>query len=70
MMLESIGTPILYFGFTLLVIVLLTVDFVVLKAQGSHRVSVKEAAAWSVVWIAISLAFCGWFWWYLYGNSE
>ena len=67
MMIESIGTPVLYLGFTLLVIVLLAVDFAVLKAQGSHRVSVKEAAAWSVVWIAISLAFCAWFWWYLDG---
>ena len=28
----------------------------------------KEAAAWSVVWIAISLAFCAWFWWYLDGR--
>jgi len=64
-MIESIGTPVLYLGFTLLVIVLLAVDFVVLKTQGSHRVSVKEAAAWSVVWIAISLTFCAWFWWYL-----
>ncbi len=68
MMIESIGTPILYLGFTLLVSVLLAVDFVVLKAQGTHRVSVKEAAAWSVGWIAISLAFCGWFWWYLDGS--
>ena len=68
MTIESIGTPVLYLGFTLLVIVLLAVDFFVLKAQGSHRVSVKEAAAWSVVWIAISLAFCGWFWWYLDGR--
>ena len=68
MTIESIGTPVLYLGFTLLVIVLLAVDFFVLKAQGSHRVSVKEAAACSVVWIAISLAFCGWFWWYLDGR--
>jgi tellurite resistance protein TerC len=68
MTLESTGTPILYLGFTLLVIVLLAVDFVVLKAQAAHRVSVKEAAAWSVVWIAIALAFCGWFWWYLDGR--
>jgi tellurite resistance protein TerC len=67
MMIESIGTPVLYLGFTLLVIILLAVDFAVLKTQGSHRVSVKEAAAWSVVWIAISLAFCAWFWWYLDG---
>ena len=68
MTIESTGTPILYLGFTLLVIVLLAVDFLVLKAQGAHRVSVKEAAVWSVVWIAIALAFCGWFWWYLDGR--
>jgi tellurite resistance protein TerC len=68
MTIESTGTPVLYLGFTLLVIALLAVDFFALKAQGAHRVSVKEAAAWSVVWIAISLAFCGWFWWYLDGR--
>jgi len=62
---ESTGTPGLYLGFTLLVIVLLAVDFFVLKAQRAHRVSVREAAGWSVVWIAIALAFCGWLWWYL-----
>jgi len=68
MTIESIGTPILYLGFTLVVIVLLVTDFLVLRAQGAHRVSVKEAAAWSCVWIAVSLAFCGWFWWYLDGR--
>jgi tellurite resistance protein TerC len=68
MIVGSTGTPILYVGFTLLVIVLLAVDFFVLKAQGAHRVSMKEAAAWSMVWIAIALAFCGWFWWYLDGR--
>lgn len=68
MTIESTGTPMLYLGFTLLVVVLLAVDFVVLRAQGAHRVSLKEAAAWSVVWIAIALAFCGWFWWYLDGR--
>jgi tellurite resistance protein TerC len=68
MTIESIGTPMLYLGFTLIVIVLLVTDFLILKAQGAHRVSVKEAAAWSCVWIAVSLAFCGWFWWYLDGR--
>jgi tellurite resistance protein TerC len=68
MTLESTGTPILYLGFTLLVIVLLAIDFLVLRAQGAHRVSVREAATWSVVWIFIALAFCGWFWWYLDGR--
>lgn len=67
-MIESIGTPTLYLGFSLLVSVLLAIDFFMLKTHGSHKVSVKEAAAWSVGWIAISLVFCGWFWWYLDGN--
>ncbi|MBC7983425.1 MAG: hypothetical protein H7Y02_06175, partial [Candidatus Obscuribacterales bacterium] len=40
------GTPALYLGFSVLVVVLLLIDFWVLKAQGSHRVSVKEAASW------------------------
>jgi tellurite resistance protein TerC len=68
MIVESTGTPILYLGFTLLVIALLAIDFWVLKIEGAHRVSVKEATAWSVVWFAISLAFCGWFWSYLDGR--
>jgi len=68
MIIESTGTPTLYLGFTLLVIILLAVDFLVLKTQGAHRVSVSEAAGWSVVWITIALAFCAWFWWYLDGR--
>ena len=68
MIIESTGTPALYLGFTLLVVILLAVDFLVLKTQGAHRVSVREAAGWSVVWITIALAFCGWFWWYLDGR--
>lgn len=68
MIIESTGTPALYLGFTLLVILLLAADFFTLKAQGAHRVSTREAAGWSVVWIAIALAFCLWFWWYLDGR--
>lgn len=68
MTLESTGTPTLYLVFTLVVIVLLVTDILMLRSQGSHRVSVKEATAWSVVWIIVSMAFCGWFWWYLDGR--
>lgn len=67
-MIESVGTPMLYLGFTLLVVVLLAIDFVVLKTQGNHRVSIKEAGLWSMVWILIALVFCAWFWWYLEGH--
>ena len=64
----SVGTPALYLGLSALVVVLLAVDFLVLKVQGAHRVTVKEAAAWSAAWIAVALAFAAWFWWYLDGR--
>jgi tellurite resistance protein TerC len=64
-MLESIGTPGMYLAFTLLVVILLAVDFLVLKTEGAHRVSTREAAGWSVLWVSIALGFGAWFWWYL-----
>jgi tellurite resistance protein TerC len=45
------------------VILALVVDFVVLRKQGAHEVSVKEAINWSLVWVALSLAFNGLLWW-------
>jgi tellurite resistance protein TerC len=68
MAIDSAGTPTLYLGLMLFVAVLLAIDFVVLKIEGAHRVSVKEAAAWSLLWLAVSLAFCGWFWSHLEGR--
>jgi tellurite resistance protein TerC len=62
------GTPLLYTGFGLLVVALLAVDFVLLRAQGSHKVSVKEAAWWSVVWFVAAGAFGVWLWWHLNGQ--
>lgn len=61
------GTPALYLAFTILVVLLLLVDFWVLKAQGSHRISAKEAATWSVVWFVAAFAFGAWLWWHLTG---
>ena len=45
------------------VLAALFVDFVVLRKQGSHVVGVKEAAIWSVIWLAVSLAFNALLWW-------
>lgn len=64
----SVGTPWLYAGFSVLVVVLLAADFLLLRTQGSHKVSVKEAAWWSVVWFAAAAAFGAWFWWRLNGQ--
>ncbi len=60
-----VGTPLLYLGFSLLVVLLLAADFLLLRVQGAHQVSVKEAAWWSMVWFAAAAAFGAWFWWYL-----
>jgi tellurite resistance protein TerC len=53
----------LWIFFVCCVLVALFVDFVVLKKQGAHEVSVKEAVNWSIVWVALSLAFNALFWW-------
>jgi tellurite resistance protein TerC len=41
----------------------LFVDFVVLKKQGAHDIGVKEALNWSLVGVALSFLFNGFFWW-------
>lgn len=66
--LARVGTPMLYLGFSLLVVSLLAIDFALMRAQGAHKVSVKEAAWWSVVWFAAAAAFGGWFWWHVNGQ--
>jgi tellurite resistance protein TerC len=53
----------LWFVFAGIVLAALFVDFVVLRKQGAHEVSVPEAAKWSAIWVAISLAFNGFLWW-------
>lgn len=52
----SIGTPLHWFSFSLFVAVMLALDLGVFHRR-SHSVGFKEAAAWSVVWIALALAF-------------
>lgn len=59
------GTPWLWTGFALFVMVALLVDFVVLKKEGAHRVGVREAAIWSAIWVGLSLAFAAALWWWL-----
>ena len=54
----------LFAGFTLLA---LLIDFFAMSKQGAHRVSTRESAIWSLVWVGVSLAFMGWLWWHLGG---
>ncbi len=66
----TIGTPLLWTLFALFVVVALLVDFLALSRQGAHAVTIKEATIWSLVWVAVSVAFGGWLWWYLGGTGD
>src|SRR5512145_579113 len=67
---ESIGSPLMWSLFASFVVVALLVDFFAMSKQGAHRVSIREAAVWSLIWIAVSFVFMGWLWWYLDANAS
>jgi tellurite resistance protein TerC len=60
---DTIAPTWLWLFFVASVLAALFIDFVVLKKQGAHAVSVKEAMNWSLIWVALSFAFNGLFWW-------
>jgi len=50
------GIPLLWIGFNLFVLAMLALDLGVFHRK-AHAVGMKEAAAWSAVWIGLALAF-------------
>jgi tellurite resistance protein TerC len=62
---ETIGTPWMWVSFFAFVIAMLLVDLFLLDGRKAHKVSIKEAAIWSVVWVTIALLFNAVLWWYL-----
>ena len=63
----SIGEPWMWAVFIAFVLVMLTLDLFVFGGKKAHKVNVKEAAAWSLVWVSLALAFNAGLWWYLNG---
>ncbi len=53
---ESVGTPTLWVGFTVFVLLLLAFDLGVVHRK-AHIVHVREALVWTAVWIGLALAF-------------
>ncbi len=66
---ETIGTPWMWLGFFAFVIIMLLVDLFLLGGRKAHKVSIKEAALWSIVWVSIALLFNAALWWYLEQTS-
>lgn len=63
----SIGTPLLWSLFAAFVVVALLIDFFALNRQGAHRVSMREAGIWTLIWVAASFVFVAFLWWRLGG---
>ena len=64
---ETIGTPFMWALFAGLVVVATIADLLLMKQQGAHRVSMKEALSWTVIWVVAAMAFNLWMWWYMGG---
>ncbi len=65
---ESVGSFGLWAAFAAVVAVMLAIDLFVVKGGHAHRVSLKEAASWSLAWVTVALLFNAGFWWYLDGT--
>jgi tellurite resistance protein TerC len=64
----SIGEPWMWGVFVAFVLVMLALDLFVFGGRKAHKVGVKEAAAWSALWISLALLFNAGLWWYLSGS--
>ena len=53
---ETIGSPLMWAGFIAFVIAMLAIDLGVFHRK-AHEVTMKEAAAWSVVWVGLAILF-------------
>lgn len=62
---NTVGTPLLWGGFAIVVVIMLAIDLFLQGRRGVHTMTMKQAAAWSVVWVTLSLLFNAAFWWYL-----
>lgn len=62
---ETVGSPGLWAGFAAIVVIMLAIDLFVAGGGKEHRVSFREAATWSALWIGLTLAFAGGLWWHL-----
>ena len=62
---NTVGTPLLWGGFAVVVVIMLAIDLFLQGRRGVHTMTMKQAAAWSLVWVTLSLLFNAAFWWYL-----
>jgi len=62
---QSVGVWWMWLIFAFIVTLMLAIDLLVFKGGHKHKVSFKEAASWSAVWVLVSVLFCVGLWAYL-----
>jgi tellurite resistance protein TerC len=67
-LLNSVGTPLTWGLFVAGILFLLALDLGVFHRK-VHRVTAREALLWTLIWVALSLAFNGYIW-AVYGDAR
>ncbi|WP_396245266.1 TerC family protein [Hafnia paralvei] len=62
---NSIGSPLLWGSFAVIVVIMLAVDLLLQGRRGAATMTLRQAAIWSLVWVSLSLLFNSGLWWYL-----
>ena len=62
------GTPLLWFAFNLFILIAIALDLGVFHRK-AHKIGIREAALWSVVWVGLAVGF-GYFVWHGYGAQR
>jgi tellurite resistance protein TerC len=65
--LEQFATAPMWAGFAVFVLAMLALDLYVFGGDKAHKVTVREAGTWSLVWFSLALLFNAGLWWYLQG---
>ncbi len=64
-MLNSVGTPWLWGSFALIIVIMLAIDLLLQGRRGAQAMTMRQAAAWSLVWVSLALLFNAGLWLYL-----
>ncbi len=62
---NTVGTPLLWGSFAVVVTIMLAIDLLLQGRRGAQTMTLRQAACWSLVWVSLSLLFNAGFWWYL-----
>ena len=66
---ETIGSLWMWVGFAVFVVIAVCVDLFVMEKQGAHKVTMREATLWSLIWFSLAFVFVALLWWYLNGAA-